>query len=99
MWRSVSWVLLAAVTGQSLVTLGCNDLLGHRNPSREEGRGDTPSQTEPSAPFPVPQPDRGAPPSTTEVPPGSTKDPLADPSKPTGVPPANTPSDMPAPPL
>jgi S1-C subfamily serine protease len=99
MARSVSWVLLAAVTGPSFLACGCNDLLGHRSPSREEARGGSPGQTEPSAPFSMPQPSPGGPSSTPDTPPGSTKDPLAEPSKPTGVPPANTPSDMPAPAL
>jgi S1-C subfamily serine protease len=105
MLRSVSWVLLAAVTGQSLVGLGCGDLLDRRNPFRDEARGGASGQNGPSAPLAAtPPPSDPGPPSSesrrgSDIPPGSTKDPLADPSKPSGVPPVNTPSDMPPPAL
>jgi S1-C subfamily serine protease len=101
MSRPVSWVLLAAVTGQSLVAFGCNDLLGRRNPAPEAERGGASGQTEPSTPPAPPPPAPGTPPApgAGEVPPGSPRDPLAQPGQPQAVPPANTPSDMPEPAL
>ena len=80
--------LLGALAGQALSALACGDLLDRQNPSRE-ARKDAPAQPPAAAPAP-PLPRPAEPNGPRSAPGGDATEP---------VPPANTPSDMPAPEL